>query len=126
MLARASCVDGHAADALGSPASTCARYGSRVEIVLLARRAGPISAAIAASSGSPASGASQPWVSARARKSATFGRPMNGLPGAEYYDVTSAHVAETFRVYVGHLAPFSDSCCAAPHCGGMARRYGSG
>jgi predicted alpha/beta superfamily hydrolase len=26
---------------------------------------------------------------------------MNGLPGAEYYDVTSAHVAETFRVYVG-------------------------
>jgi len=26
---------------------------------------------------------------------------MNGLSGAEYYDVTSVHVADTFRVYVG-------------------------
>ena len=29
---------------------------------------------------------------------------MNGLPGAEYYDVMSAHVADTFRVFVGRPA----------------------
>jgi predicted alpha/beta superfamily hydrolase len=27
---------------------------------------------------------------------------MNGLPGAEYHDVRSAHVADGFRVFVGH------------------------
>ena len=27
---------------------------------------------------------------------------MNGLPDAEYHDVRSAHVADTFRVFVGH------------------------
>lgn len=27
---------------------------------------------------------------------------MNGLPGSEYYDVRSAHVGDTLRVFVGH------------------------
>ena len=29
---------------------------------------------------------------------------MNGLPGVEYYDVMSSHVADTFRIFVGRQA----------------------